>query len=82
MLYFDRIYSSEGIDINKTIASRECDICHYWYFLNKGFKFQPDVCNRLMMSMNLSDIAILNIKDSGYCCIISKISKTEAINLM
>ena len=30
-------------------------------FLNKGFKFQPNVCNRcldlLMMSMNLSDIA-------------------------
>ena len=35
-----------------------------------------------MMSMNLSDIAILNIKGSDYCCIISLISKTEAINLM
>ena len=35
-----------------------------------------------MMSMNLSDIAILNIKDSGYRCIISGISKSEAINLM
>ena len=36
----------------------------------------------LMMSMNLNDIAILNIKGSNYCCIISGISKTEAINLM
>ena len=40
-------------------------ICHYWYFLNKGFKFQPNICNRchdsLMMSINLSHIAILNI---------------------
>ena len=35
-----------------------------------------------MMSMNLSDIAILNIKGSDYCCIISLISKSEAINLM
>ena len=35
-----------------------------------------------MMSMNLSDIAILNIKGSDYCCIISLISKNEAINLM
>ena len=35
-----------------------------------------------MMSMNLSDIAILNIKDSDYCCIISLISKNEFINLM
>ena len=40
-------------------------IWHYWYFLNKGFKFQPNICNRchdsLMMSVNLSHIAILNI---------------------
>ena len=35
-----------------------------------------------MMSMNLSDIAILNIKGSGHCCVISTISKNEAINLM
>ena len=40
MLYFDRIEVSEGIDINKTIVSKECNICHYWYFLGKGFKFQ------------------------------------------
>ena len=35
-----------------------------------------------MMSMNLSDIAFLNIEGSDYCCIISRISKNEAINLM
>ena len=35
-----------------------------------------------MMSMNLSNIAIFNIKGSDYRCIISLISKTEAINLM
>ena len=29
MLYFDRIDVSEGIDSNKTSASKECDICHY-----------------------------------------------------
>ena len=79
MLYFDRIDVSERIDVNKTSKSKECDICHYWYFLNKGFKFQPNVCNRchdlLMIYMNLSDIAILNINGSDYCCIISGISK-------
>ena len=32
--------------------------------------------------MNLSDIAILNIKGSDYCCIISRISKNETITLM
>ena len=85
-LYFDRIDDSEGIDVNKASASRECDICHYWYFLNKGFKFQPNVYNScrdlLIMSMNFSDIAILNTKDSDYRDIISGISKSKAINLM
>ena len=86
MLYFDRIDISEGIDVNKTSSSKECDICHYCYFLNYSFKFQPNVCNRChdlsMMSMNLSDIAILNIKGSNYRCIISLTSKHEIINLM
>ena len=54
--------------------------------LTFGFKFQPNVCNRchdlLMMSINLSEIAILNIKGSDYRCIISLIIKNEIINLM
>ena len=86
MLYYDRIDVSKGIDVNKTNESKECDICHYCYFLNKGFKFQPNLCNRcqdlLMMSINLSDNAILNNKNAGYHCIISGISKSLAINLM
>ena len=32
MLYFDRINISEGINVNKTSASKDCDIFHYWYF--------------------------------------------------
>ena len=43
MLCYDKIDLSEEIGINKTSASKECDICHYWYFLNKGFKFEPYV---------------------------------------
>ena len=34
------------------------------------------------MSMNFSDIAILNIKGSDYCCIFSWISKSVAIKLL
>ena len=86
LLYFDTIDVSEGIDVNKTSASKECDICHYLYFFNCSFKFQPNVCNRShdlsMMSINLSDIAILNIKDCDYSFIISLISKNEAIKLL
>ena len=29
MLEFGRICISEGIDINKSNVSKECDICHY-----------------------------------------------------
>ena len=29
MLYFDRIDVFKGIDINKTSASKECDIFHH-----------------------------------------------------
>ena len=52
-------------DVNKENGSKECDVCHYWYFLNYSFKFQQNICNKLhdllAMSINLSD-AILNIK--------------------
>ena len=80
-LYFYRINISEEFDVNKTSASKEyCHYCHY------SFKFQLNACNRfydlLMMSMNLSDIIIWNIKHSDYHCIISLISKNEALNLM
>ena len=86
MLHYNRINVSEGIDVNKMSESKECDICHYWFFLDKEFKFHPDICNDLhdvlMMSMNLSDMAILNIHGADYRCIISAISKCGAINLI
>ena len=79
-------FPKEWIYVNKTNESKECNICHYWYFLDKGFKFQPTVCSGYhhlsTMSMSLSDIAILNIKSADYPCIIYGFSKSEAINLM
>ena len=86
MLYYDTFDVSEGIGDNKRNASKQCDVCHYWYFLNGSFKFQPNVCNRchdlLIMSLILSDISFLNIKGSDYCCIISLISKNEGIDVL
>ena len=32
MLEYDRIDISEKIDTDKANKSRECNICHYWYF--------------------------------------------------
>ena len=86
MMNYDRIDVSEGIDIDKTSASKKCNIFNYWYYLDKWFKFQPDVCNEchevLMISMNLSNIDIINTYGPGYYCIISRISKREAIDIM
>ena len=45
MLEYDRIDISEGIDVNKANASKQCDICHYWYFKDIGFKYEPYLCN-------------------------------------
>ena len=36
MLYYYRIDFSKATDINKTSESKECDVCHYWYFLDKS----------------------------------------------
>ena len=63
MLFYDRIDVSKGINVSKTNESKECNIFHWWFFLDKVFKFQPDVCNGChdvsMMSMNLTDIVMI-----------------------
>ena len=46
MLQYEKIDVSEGIDVNKTSASKECELCHYWFFKDIGFKFEEHVCNR------------------------------------
>ena len=85
MLYYDKTDISKGIYLNKTSESKECNICHYWWFLGKGLKIQQDISNGcydlLMMYMRLSDIAVLNIHSVDYRCI-SGISKSEATKLM
>ena len=32
MLHYDRIDVSEGTNVNKTSASKESNVCHYWFF--------------------------------------------------
>ena len=59
---FDRTHVSGKIVINKTSASKECDICHYWYFSNYSFKFQPNVYNRC------HDLLMMSMKRLQYCC--------------
>ena len=86
MLEYDRIDLSEGIDVNKTNASKECDICYYWHFRDIGFKYEPYIfngCHGLMRkAMNFNDAAIVSIKGSDYRIHFRYISIDDVINIM
>ena len=43
MIHYDRIDVLEGTHINKTNESKECNIYHYCFFPDKGFRFQTYV---------------------------------------
>ena len=85
MLQYENNDDPEGIDINKTCASKEYMLCHYWYFKDIGYKFESHVCNKchdvLMAVYELQNIAILNVKAVDYRRIIWGISKNEAVNI-
>ena len=49
MLQYEKISISEGIDTNKTSASKECMLCHYWHLKDVGFKSEPHVCNKWIL---------------------------------
>ena len=70
MLEYDRIDISEGTDINKTNASKERHTCHYWYFKDMGFKYEPYLCKRLSWfnakSYELNDVSIVYVKGNAY----------------
>ena len=72
MLRYQKVDISEGIDVNKTNASKECELCHYWFFKDIGFKFEEHVCNKchysLTIAYSLKDIAILNAKLATFRC--------------
>ena len=84
MLQCEQINVSEGIDTNKTSASKECMLCHYWYFKDVGFKFEPRVCSKchdvLIAAYELKNIAILNVKGVDFRWLLWGISRYEAVN--
>ena len=86
MLRYERIDVSEGIDIDKTDTSKECMLCHYWYFKDIGCKLEPHVCNGshdiLTIAYELKNIAILNVKGVDYRSVLWGISKNGAMNMI
>ena len=74
MLQYEKIDVSEGIDVNKTSASKECELCHYCFFKDVGFKFEEHVCNTchdlLTMAHSLKNIATLSAKGTTFRCLL------------
>ena len=86
MVQYERIDISERIDFDKTNKSVECMICHYWYFIDTGFKHKPYACNGChdfsTIVQNLDDLVILKVKDVDYRCYLVSINKKDSISLL
>ena len=86
MSEYDKIDISEDIDTNKTSTSKECNICHYWYFLDKNFNYEPYLCNEchdlMQKVMSFKNVAIVSIKRNDYRIHSWYMSKNDAIALM
>ena len=86
MLQYERIDASKGIYRNKSDESKECKICHYWYFKDIGYKYEPHVCNGCrdlsMMVYILNYFMILDKKGIDYRCYVFNISNDDVITLL
>ena len=86
MLEYDRIDISEGTDINKTNASKECKFCHYLYFKDIGFKYEPYLCNDchglMQKAIIFNDVAVFYVKGSAYRIHFLCMRKDDAISIM
>ena len=83
MLRYEKIDVSERIEYNKTSASKECELCGYWFFKDIGFKFKEHICNGchdlLAMAHSLKNIAILSGKGVTFRCLVMGVTKNNAL---
>ena len=86
MLEYEKIDVSAGIDVNRPSKTKKCDICHYWYFLDKNVDYEPYLCNGyhdlMQKAINFNDVAVVSIKGSDYKIHFWYMSKNNAINLL
>ena len=47
MPQYEKIDALEGIDLSKTSASKECELCHYWFLK--------------MLDLNLENVFVMNV---------------------
>ena len=86
MLEYNRIDISEGISFNKTNLSKKCDICHYWYFKDIGFKYEKYLCNGchvlIQKAMSFNNVAVVYAKECAYRIDFWYMNKDDAINII
>ena len=81
-MQYNTIDVSDRIYVNKTSASKECELCHYQFFKDIGFRFEEHVCNKCHDLLTIADSlkdSILNAEGPTFRCILMGISKNEAI---
>ena len=87
MLEYDRIDISEGIDIKKCKeTSRKCNLCRFYYFLDKNFNYGPYLCNGCydmsLKVISMENLAIINHNGNHYCVNFASMSKKDAFKLI
>ena len=83
MLKYEKIDVSEGIDVNKTSASKECELCSHWFFKDVGFKFAEHVCNRWhdlsTVAHSLKNLVIFSMRGNTFRSLLRGISKNKGL---
>ena len=86
MQEYNRIDISECIDVNETNLSKKCELCHYWFFKDIGFKCEPYLCNGchdlMQKAISFNNIAVVYVRESAYRIHFWYTSKDDAINIM
>ena len=86
MLEYDRIDLSEGIDINKCkYISKKCNLCKFYYFLDKNFNgpYLCDVCYDMSLkAISIKNLAIVYRGEQAYRINFKSISKNDAFNFI
>ena len=93
MLFYSKITESEGIDTveganvvrTNVESSKQCDICHFYFFKNRNFTYQPRVCyechGAALRAQSIADIKIITTM-KGTFRVVSNISHSEIVRLL
>ena len=86
MLEYESIDISGWIDVNQTNLSKECDICHYWYFKDISVKYESYICNGwhnlMQKAMIFINVAIVYVRGNAYRIHFWYMSEDDAVNIM